>query len=151
MQDLDFDELDKAVSSLMPQSPVANGATPMTTAPGASVTPVASTPVSAPIPSPTPTVAPVNAVERPATGRFMDVVHPSSDMRTTLNMPQRQSIPMTPVVTPTPAPAPVFTPPKPVIAPTPAPAPVPTAAPVSPSPIGNWAGLPTPPMANSAP
>jgi len=149
MQDLDFDELDKAVSSLMPQS--APTVAPVT-APAAPVAPATPTPVSVPIPTPAPTIAPVNAVERPVTGRFMDVVHPSSDMRTALNMPQRQSTPMTPVAAPAPAPVqPVYTPPAPVIAPAPVVATSPAPAPVGPSLANNWAGLPTPPMANSAP
>lgn len=36
-----------------------------------------------------PIVAPMPVVEKPSTGRFMDVVHPSSNMRNTLVMPER--------------------------------------------------------------
>lgn len=64
MQDIDFDEIDRAVSS------VTNSGTP---------TPVVESPaiaVSAPAPSP----AQSPAVRR-SSGRFMDVVHASSDMR----------------------------------------------------------------------
>jgi len=96
MKDLDFDELDRAVNSLITSAPASisdadipkettldlgNGSydqIPVTT-------PVVSQPiVSAPIFA---SVSP--AVERPSTGRFMDVVHPSSNMRSNLVMPER--------------------------------------------------------------
>lgn len=75
MKDLDFDELDKAVNSLV---------TPGYTKP----TPVEPVVVQSvpPAQSAGPSLEP-----RPSTGRFMDVVHPSSDMRSTLVMPERPS------------------------------------------------------------
>lgn len=79
MKDLDFDELDRAVNSL-----ITNKTTPTTNS-------AATTPSAQPVSSlPTLPVVPLRpAVERPSTGRFMDVVHPSSDMRTALVMPER--------------------------------------------------------------
>jgi hypothetical protein len=112
MKELDFDELDRAVNSLMTNVP-SDKASPDDDAPEKTLTlsPVAATPdtiasASAPAPSqpaapsavsstPPPTIAPTNP-PRPATptpaatppsvavrrgGRFMDVVHPSSDMK----------------------------------------------------------------------
>lgn len=77
MADIDFDELDKAVSSLMEQRGEPNAvpveapepAVPTTTAPQSASTPAVAlhTPVSP-------------AIKRQG-GRFMDVVHPSSNMR----------------------------------------------------------------------
>lgn len=120
MQDLDFDELDKAVNSLMPAKPsnsVASVVTP-------ELQPTVPTVVAAPVIKPLPAV---RSVDRPATGRFMDVVHPSSDMRTSISIPTRSLPPSTvqnPVVNPTPV--------KPVID-----VPQPQAEKVE-----NWAGLP---------
>jgi hypothetical protein len=71
MTDIDFDELDRAVSSLNDNKSARQAPEPVIISPTQSVRPM---------PSP---------VERPVTGRFMDVVHPSSDMRTNLNMPER--------------------------------------------------------------
>lgn len=69
MQDIDFDEIDRAVSSVTNQKTR-----------GASVPDAAqSTPVVAPAPEPA-AVDPSPAMRR-SSGRFMDVVHPSSDMR----------------------------------------------------------------------
>jgi len=69
MQDIDFDELDRAVNSVT--SPTVSDASaqesvPVTVTPAAPVAPIA--PVSTP-------------AARRSGGRFMDVVHPSSDMR----------------------------------------------------------------------
>lgn len=68
MQDIDFDEIDRAVNSVTNTAP--------------EVTPVVPEPTGEPLSQP---VAPVPAVPSPAvrrsSGRFMDVVHPSSDMR----------------------------------------------------------------------
>jgi len=89
MKDLDFDELDRAVNSLIGNKPepVVAGAQPEAVNP---VVPAAA-PVAVPVPdSPTPTTTPAgdtpNDVTQPlaarrSSGRFMDVVHPSSDMR----------------------------------------------------------------------
>lgn len=83
MQDIDFDELDRAVSSAI---------NPAATAPAApqseekpvivereTIVPERSTPVR-------PTVSPA---ARRSSGRFMDVVHPSSDMRPSVTSPAR--------------------------------------------------------------
>ncbi len=82
MQDIDFEELDRAVSSVLGET------TPKPTVSTSQPTAV-ETPLS-PVPSPTPplTASPrpiatsAPSAPRPTSGRFMDVVHPSSDMRT---------------------------------------------------------------------
>ncbi|HEY5695268.1 MAG TPA: hypothetical protein VIQ80_00345, partial [Candidatus Saccharimonadales bacterium] len=120
MKDLDFDELDRAVNSLMsnvpksaPQTVTVNEKTlDLTSAEGSSATPemvndmakkaaddVTSTPLPQPTTPPVPVTAPVvprsapavvQAPDRPqasapavrrSAGRFMDVVHPSSNMK----------------------------------------------------------------------
>jgi len=87
VKDLDFDELDRAVNSLVAGAPGSNtsdepkektldidtGSSQQST----------SDPLVAPV---TPSLA-----GRRSTGRFMDVVHPSSDMRSALVMPERTS------------------------------------------------------------
>jgi hypothetical protein len=88
MKDLDFDELDRAVNSLITNTPVSNdntepkektininAALPRQTVNSQQATPTVSSLVG----------------QRSSTGRFMDVVHPSSDMRTTSAMPERVS------------------------------------------------------------
>ena len=79
MQDIDFDEIDRAVSSVSNTN--TGGAVSAT--PVIAPTPVVSEPASMPVE----TVAPMPVVPSPAarrsTGRFMDVVHSSSDMRPT--------------------------------------------------------------------
>ncbi len=76
MKDLDFDELDRAVNSLLGSNNQPVEGTPIdgTSTPDADITtqPPASLPLAA----------------RRSSGRFMDVVHPSSDMRTP-SIPQR--------------------------------------------------------------
>lgn len=157
MKDLDFDELDKAVSSLMENAPkdtvpVSNDKetektvtlpetsslspaepTPKPQTDTAKSEPVASEPQPAENEQTAPSVTtPPVAVKR--SGRFMDVVHPSSDMRTpsrpasrtgnTLqpmnqvdtnsSAPASEAPDTTPVLpTPDPVPAPVDTPPEP--------------------------------------
>jgi len=74
MQDLDFDELDRAVNSAISNRP-ASQVPPR---------PVGGLPTIPVLPS-----AP--AAPRPSTGRFMDVVHPSSNMRSAIVMPERTS------------------------------------------------------------
>lgn len=69
MTDIDFDELDRAVNSIM--QPVAENSTTISNEP----TPVATTAVS----TPTPTSRPI--VNNPRTGRFMDVVPPTVNTR----------------------------------------------------------------------
>lgn len=129
MQDLDFEELDKAVNSLMPQTEAED----TTNAPVVTASPVAE-PAATPAPTPV-----INTAPRPAVGRFMDVVHPSSDMRSSLNTPQRPAptIPVAPAPIPVPAPAP-----KPVYGP-----PVQPSTPAA----DNWAGLPNFQTPSSAP
>jgi len=98
MNDIDFDELDRAVNSLSS---------------GASPTPVQQPAVTSSNPPVVP--QPVNSAPTPAptasSGRFMDVVHPSSDMRP-VSIPQRQADPTSrPIVTP---PSATIAPPQPV-------------------------------------
>jgi len=72
MQDIDFDEIDRAVNSVTNRVPEAE---------------VTVAPVSIPEPTPVPDVVAQPVVPTPSlaarrsSGRFMDVVHPSSDMR----------------------------------------------------------------------
>ena len=114
MSDIDFDELDRAVNGALNGTPVSSPApvpTPAEERVDTSETPViepiqrtslASSRASAPIvasipeptqppistPAPTPVVAAIPTVApRPSSGRFMDLVHPSSDMRTTSTGP----------------------------------------------------------------
>ena len=105
MKDIDFDELDRAVNSL-----ISPGGTP---APADSTTPApaVSTPPAAPT---TPPVTPASTpplAERRSSGRFMDVVHPSSDMRGSATVPPRPASREAATITPpssadsTPAPA----------------------------------------------
>ncbi|MDK2898866.1 MAG: hypothetical protein PWQ10_53 [Patescibacteria group bacterium] len=106
MKDLDFDELDKAVNSLVTNdsgSTNGNNTRKKTFDVSArpSRTPInshfsSSTPPSRPNISPIANNTPVSPLGpslagRRSTGRFMDVVHPSSDMRTSLVMPNRVS------------------------------------------------------------
>lgn len=75
MNDIDFDELDRAVSSVITPNSSADTATPPTGEPS-------STPPSTPtVASPQASTTPSPAARRASSGRFMDVVHPSSDMR----------------------------------------------------------------------
>lgn len=135
MSDIDFDELDKAVNSLIAKTPSANmgasGATPVIpaenspqTPPAAPVEPVAPVLTNAPVSTVAPVVAPVAASQSLAgqrsSGRFMDVIHPSADMRSSAPAPQ--------AVTPVAMPAPVVPPP----APLPTPQLEPVTAPVAP-------------------
>jgi len=102
MKDLDFDEIDQAVNSIKSGIPAANNDTGTSTPPVNSVQSTVSV-------GPSPTV-----VGRRSSGQFMDVVHPSSDMRkTSLMMPNRATNQNTadsnPPVTPI-APAPLASP-----------------------------------------
>ena len=96
MKDLDFDELDKAVNSLIANSPVSNDS--VASEPKETVLNLGSDlaslpPIVASIPTVSSPVKPVaQPINRPSTGRFMDVVHPSSNMRST--MPDRPSRPL---------------------------------------------------------
>lgn len=83
MTDLDFDELDKAVNELSNNTASIDGNK-------------ASVGDSSPVPNTT--APPTPSVPRPNTGQFMDVVHPSSDMkRGSLTAPQRPQINPTPI------------------------------------------------------
>lgn len=91
MKDLDFDELDKAVNSLIASTPSGAGSNnaPPSSLPqplSANSTSIQTAANSLPT---VPITATIPSVDRPSTGRFMDVVHPSSDMRTSLVMPER--------------------------------------------------------------
>jgi hypothetical protein len=94
VKDLDFDELDRAVNSLIAKpSDGSVDETPMAPALDQNLTDdsvMTQQDTNNNLPMvPEPVLAP--AVTRPSTGRFMDVVHPSSDMRTSLTMPERTS------------------------------------------------------------
>lgn len=79
MNDIDFDELDRAVSSTLTPTPV-------------------SEPTPAPVsPSITTAAAPSVSPAARRGGRFMDVVHPSSDMRGATAVPPRPTVPAEPV------------------------------------------------------
>jgi len=65
MQDIDFDELDRAVNSVSNPTPPSIPESPS---------------VSVPVSQPKPALSSIPAARR-SSGRFMDVVHPSSDMR----------------------------------------------------------------------
>jgi len=73
VNDIDFEELDRAVSSALGPDAVK---TPAATAEAPAPAPAPSTP--APVPTPPASASPA---ARRSSGRFMDVVHPSSDMR----------------------------------------------------------------------
>jgi hypothetical protein len=125
MKDLDFDELDRAVNSLITNVPVLNDSTEPK---DKTIT------INAALPRQTfssqqaaPTVSPLVG-QRSGTGRFMDVVHPSSDMRTTLATPERVSRQGTTI-----SPAAGMS-----VAPVPAPAPVPVVIPPKPTSINSW-------------
>jgi hypothetical protein len=77
MNDIDFDELDRAVSSVLTPTP-----TP---------TPVEAAAVDTPVPAaPEPSITTKDLPVAPRRGgRFMDVVHPSSDMRGAVKTPSR--------------------------------------------------------------
>lgn len=104
MTDIDFDELDRAVSSLMNQRQQQDPA-PQPTAPVASSAPAPvdlTPPLAAPeaAPSSVATEAPSPQVVAPRrTGRFMDVVHPSSQMvhRSVDTAPSRTGATLQPV------------------------------------------------------
>jgi len=148
MQDIDFDEIDRAVSSVTnptteittPTPPVSESVAPVTAPALDPIAPRTETPVTA------------SPAARRSSGRFMDVVHPSSDMRPKApSAPSlhREEIPREPIVAERPAPVttassafhwPDTTPsvssfkaPEPIVEPVIAPAPVPepvVAAPV---------------------
>lgn len=92
MTDLDFDELDRAVNSLI--------GGPVATTPNVGVTPVVPTEPVVVNPTPIPSAQSLTPTQplaaRRSSGRFMDVVHPSSDMRSTV----ASIATVTPVVTP---------------------------------------------------
>lgn len=109
-KEFDFDELDKAVNSLMkdtePPAPITNPETPVTEP--TTVSPVTETvtpveplaPVSSEEPVAVEATTPVSptAIPKP-TGRFMDVVHPSSDMRTPSQTVAREGVAVNPIST----------------------------------------------------
>jgi len=86
MQDIDFDEIDRAVSSVTSSN--SNG--PVNAAPANVATPVVPD-VTVPTETATPVVPPsvASPAARRSTGRFMDVVHASSDMRPTRSVAAR--------------------------------------------------------------
>lgn len=138
MTEFDFEELDKAVSGLMsnvdtkkrnpalddPEDKVVELSLPE----AAPVTSAAAEPQPTPeTPAPTATSAPALAVKR--RGQFMDMIHPSSDMKMPARRPSRQGVtiaPVAPSVSAADAPVepsipPVFEPASEVTVPTPEP------------------------------
>ena len=94
MKDLDFDELDRAVNSLIggdqSQTVEAKEDTGADTTASVSTNPVDNPAPTASVPdSSTPSLQPLAA--RRSSGRFMDVVHPSSDMRGSFVPPRPDS------------------------------------------------------------
>lgn len=89
MQDLDFDEIDRAVNGAIdgtaPNVPVVTEAAnqPAPAQPAVAPAPVTLDPSTAP-------------AARRSTGRFMDVVHPSSDMRSRNTVAPREAMPEAP-------------------------------------------------------
>ncbi len=106
MSDIDFDELDRAVNGALNNTPtpqpVADNTAPAPVTPPV-VEPVERTSLSSVAPTSKPT-APVAPAARRSSGRFMDMVHPSSDMRSRTDEPSVTSPLSTPsVVAPAPA------------------------------------------------
>ncbi|MDB5162839.1 MAG: hypothetical protein JWN28_446 [Candidatus Saccharibacteria bacterium] len=95
MSDIDFDELDRAVNGALgtvsdpvtDTEPVTASTEPqtITRVERTVLSPVSDAPAPTPVPAPTPTPPPSPVSTAPAarrsSGRFMDMVHPSSDMR----------------------------------------------------------------------
>lgn len=122
MKEFDFDELDKAVSSLMGEVPSTPNSDAAVTEPAqdapvadsqalpetpATTTEAEQVPEERPSSLPQPSDAPATplAARPPATkraGRFMDVVHPSSDMKNSSAKPSREGITITPPSTQSP-------------------------------------------------
>lgn len=128
MKDIDFDELDRAVNSLIGGTPDAPAAVVPEIA--STATPVEPTipPVSVPVRS-TPIVPAEPLAARRASGRFMDVVHPSSDMRSSTPVTAMTTV-NTPANVPEAAPAAAVAPIVSAVAD--APAAVPAPAPIAP-------------------
>ncbi len=106
MKDLDFDELDRAVNSLLPNNGISADGQPETQSGDTdSITaPTVDVPTQQPTPQP--------LAARRSSGRFMDVVHPSSDMRTMTVPPRpvsREGVVITPSVSPVPLDEPLVT------------------------------------------
>lgn len=120
MKDIDFDELDRAVSSVLQTTPSAASPVPTDAVKTPNATPstveLSSPPLSqdAEQSDDTPVVQPIDSayssvddssasLASPATkrsGRFMDVMHPSSDMRTAaVSAPSREGVALSPLST----------------------------------------------------
>ncbi len=111
MTDIDYDELDKAVNSLangnnltnLPNNTSANVVPPTASVPN-TMQPmtIQNGPVTPPSNGANTDSASIDNKQR-SRGRFMDVVHPSSNMRSSISIPDRSTIPRQPVPTsPTP-------------------------------------------------
>lgn len=112
MKELDFDELDRAVNTLMSDVPKAESAQQRGDSDSETILTIPTTLVDrqdVPGPSPvTQTTMPRTISSAPPAarrgGRFMDVVHPSSDMKTAFNSSERpvsrQAAMISPIVTP---------------------------------------------------
>lgn len=94
--DFDFDEIDKAVNGAL------GGDTSAQAQPDANVTPASSTSTSASSEKPASSAS--NPASRRSSGRFMDMVHPSSDMKNGAASGVNGAVPNPGVRRPTPAP-----------------------------------------------
>lgn len=106
MTDIDFDELDKAVNSLMKEPAALTPSSEPTPTP----TPSVKEPVAAPIEQPVKVASPVSptpsTLPMKRTGRFMDVMHPSSDMGNAKSpVASRTGVTINPLNIPTPEPS----------------------------------------------
>ena len=114
MKDIDFDELDKAVNSLMATTPADSSpstaapapadssAVSIPVAPAAAGAPTVAMPSAGPSPQPSPAPRPSAAPAARRGGRFMDMVHASSDMkpRDIAPAPSREGVTISPRQTP---------------------------------------------------
>lgn len=112
MTDFDFDELDRAVNGAIGDeitpSPKPEVFTDELSTVEANEQPTSNAPSTATATSPAGSGTTGAPAARRSSGRFMDVVHPSSDMRMGATMPPRSAVPVVPVT-----PQPVLTQPTP--------------------------------------
>lgn len=100
MKDIDFDELDRAVGSALGTDDAAHSETPTVSVASAtdnSLQDDASLPVSTDAPETTSTLAVKPASPARRRGQFLDMVHPSADMRSTTPLPSMVRKKITPI------------------------------------------------------
>lgn len=105
MSDIDFDELDRAVNSLIANTPAKDGAAEPTVPSIPAMQQSTEDENQIPVTSTPSPVATQSLAGQRSSGRFMDVIHPSADMRATTAMPNATK--------PNPVPAASALPPKP--------------------------------------